>query len=680
MFGRSSSSAVAAASLRENATHLVVFQHGLWGNEKDFRNFQTLFTQYFPQDEIYAHVSQCNATALTQLFRTYDGIDTGGERLATETLKLANQMPKLAKFSIVGHSLGGLYARYCIGVLLSKGFFDKVEPMNFITLATPHMGIRRTERAPVNVVHNSIAPLFFDLTGQQFTLKDTASDATIALSRSVRRDAATKPAFVDSRMESVALVRVPVETKGESVDPVLLAEARAFQLIECKLDDGILRLFREQDAPEVVDAEGVDAKDQSVQSTLDKSVCVAEIDMLEATVTIIIPERNKPATGSKRRLSAPPETASAVEDGASWDFEINCPASEPNTIGKQYTIRIPQEELQTQWKWIAALSNASHGVFCRSQSDTGSSSPPKTTPAPTLLSCLTRGHFIQALQLFRARTLYSSIYNDFQVPYSLGAIRAFNPYRLETNPANEATSPYYRHIVMRSLWNAPLLRDTLPEDARALSDRATMSGRFSLVKMLSDRHNSSRRRPTSSASLHQSFSIFGRTESSGSRSTRSHTTLTLSGPSSASSQSLRPPSSSSSSSSSLEVRIKNHTVTGSNEIVSASVPEEDESEPPSSRLSMFTSPFSSSESARPVPFEDGLLLLDHANHAFETDDFRDDLRGMMVSLQSVGWRRIDVFFQSPMAHMKIIAMTANPTKPLTKGLDVVHHVMDTFLL
>ena len=44
------------------------------------------------------------------------------------------------RISIVGYSLGGLYARYLIGILYEANFFDFVEPMTFTTFATPHLG------------------------------------------------------------------------------------------------------------------------------------------------------------------------------------------------------------------------------------------------------------------------------------------------------------------------------------------------------------------------------------------------------------------------------------------------------------------------------------------------------------------------------------------------------------
>ena len=74
---------------------------------------------------------------------------------------MIKQKPRLRRISFVAHSLGGILARYAIGrlfrpprrenaenalpksrVLDSKGTIGGLEPMNFITVATPHLGSR----------------------------------------------------------------------------------------------------------------------------------------------------------------------------------------------------------------------------------------------------------------------------------------------------------------------------------------------------------------------------------------------------------------------------------------------------------------------------------------------------------------------------------------------------------
>lgn len=64
---------------------------------------------------------------------TYDGIELGGERVCQEiedeVEKLARAGQEIKRISLVGYSLGGLVARFCVGLLDSKGFFEKIKPV-----------------------------------------------------------------------------------------------------------------------------------------------------------------------------------------------------------------------------------------------------------------------------------------------------------------------------------------------------------------------------------------------------------------------------------------------------------------------------------------------------------------------------------------------------------------------
>jgi triacylglycerol esterase/lipase EstA (alpha/beta hydrolase family) len=42
--------------------------------------------------------------------------------------------------SLIGHSLGGMYARYTAYLLDQAGVFAKLRPVTFMTMATPHLG------------------------------------------------------------------------------------------------------------------------------------------------------------------------------------------------------------------------------------------------------------------------------------------------------------------------------------------------------------------------------------------------------------------------------------------------------------------------------------------------------------------------------------------------------------
>jgi hypothetical protein len=106
---------------------------------------------------------------------TYDGIDWGGERVAQEILdeveQYENQGKKVTRFSILGYSLGGLLARYVVGILHQNKFFEKVIPVNFNTVVTPHVGIPRFPSA-FSALANYIGPRFLSRTGEQFFCVD----------------------------------------------------------------------------------------------------------------------------------------------------------------------------------------------------------------------------------------------------------------------------------------------------------------------------------------------------------------------------------------------------------------------------------------------------------------------------------------------------------------------------
>ncbi|KAL1691192.1 putative serine esterase-domain-containing protein [Schizophyllum commune] len=106
---------------------------------------------------------------------TYDGIDWGGERVAQEIAKRVEDLEAkgyhVTKFSITGYSLGGLISRYVIGILHQQGFFEKINPVNFNTVATPHLGLLRYDSFWSSLSH-SLGPRLLSRTGEQFYFVD----------------------------------------------------------------------------------------------------------------------------------------------------------------------------------------------------------------------------------------------------------------------------------------------------------------------------------------------------------------------------------------------------------------------------------------------------------------------------------------------------------------------------
>lgn len=106
---------------------------------------------------------------------TYDGIEVGAERVAREIEDKLDELSrygyKITRFSIVGYSLGGLVARYAIGLLYHKGYFDKITPVNFTTFVTPHLGVRTPLIGYSNHLWNVLGARTLSTSGRQlFTI------------------------------------------------------------------------------------------------------------------------------------------------------------------------------------------------------------------------------------------------------------------------------------------------------------------------------------------------------------------------------------------------------------------------------------------------------------------------------------------------------------------------------
>lgn len=91
-----------------------------------------------------------------------------------ETLdNLHGQGYRIRKLSIVGYSLGGLVARYAIGLLDARGWLGRLEPLNFTTFATPHVGVRLPARGVRSQLFNVLGARTISVSGRQLFLIDS---------------------------------------------------------------------------------------------------------------------------------------------------------------------------------------------------------------------------------------------------------------------------------------------------------------------------------------------------------------------------------------------------------------------------------------------------------------------------------------------------------------------------
>nr|XP_010925642.1 uncharacterized protein LOC105048133 isoform X2 [Elaeis guineensis] len=190
-----------ASKLKDGPDHLLVLVHGILASPSDW---------IFVEGELKKRLGGnflIYASSSNTYTKTFSGIDGAGRRLADEILNVVWETESLKKISFLAHSLGGLFARYAIAILYNQDNLNKsqhenvinssigtsekvactsklgkiagLEPLNFITLATPHLGVRGKKQLPfllgvpmLEKLAPPLAPIFIGRTGRQLFLTD----------------------------------------------------------------------------------------------------------------------------------------------------------------------------------------------------------------------------------------------------------------------------------------------------------------------------------------------------------------------------------------------------------------------------------------------------------------------------------------------------------------------------
>ncbi|KAF4393062.1 hypothetical protein F8388_012571 [Cannabis sativa] len=177
---------------KDQPDHLLVLVHGILASPSDWTYVQAELKKRLGR-KFLIYASSSNTYS-----RTFAGIDGAGKRLADEVMQVVQRTESLKKISFLAHSLGGLIARYAVAVLYSpnslmpnsqtaysskRGMIAGLEPINFITLATPHLGVRGKRQLPfllgvplLEKLAAPIAPILAGLTGSQLFLTDGKPD------------------------------------------------------------------------------------------------------------------------------------------------------------------------------------------------------------------------------------------------------------------------------------------------------------------------------------------------------------------------------------------------------------------------------------------------------------------------------------------------------------------------
>ncbi|KAL4155051.1 hypothetical protein PRNP1_007165 [Phytophthora ramorum] len=129
--------------------HIVVLVHGNNGSAADFDAMEGALLAKFGERQMLIIKSHANEPD------TSLGVEIGGTRLAKEVVEAVfeydlSPVVSTYKLSVIGHSLGGLYARYALVQIMDALSCLHVEYVDFVTICTPHLGSRRA-RGPSTV-------------------------------------------------------------------------------------------------------------------------------------------------------------------------------------------------------------------------------------------------------------------------------------------------------------------------------------------------------------------------------------------------------------------------------------------------------------------------------------------------------------------------------------------------
>ena len=144
---------------QDKPEHLFYLVHGLGGSPGDLKYLKkVLYDQVHGTGSVLVHacrsnfVNPNNVERLVGLERrrqphevgTYQGVHAGGAKAAEELLQVVRDFPSLKRLTLVGNSLGGLFARYLAGMLwdAKKGTIAGLEPVDYMSIASPHLGTR----------------------------------------------------------------------------------------------------------------------------------------------------------------------------------------------------------------------------------------------------------------------------------------------------------------------------------------------------------------------------------------------------------------------------------------------------------------------------------------------------------------------------------------------------------
>jgi hypothetical protein len=102
----------------------------------------------------FVYCARANRHEKSQPGGTLDGIHNGALRISNEVKQVISAHAQLSDISVIGFSLGGLFARYFIALNFHNNLVCGLKPGAFLTIATPHLGVRNLLGPVANWVKN----------------------------------------------------------------------------------------------------------------------------------------------------------------------------------------------------------------------------------------------------------------------------------------------------------------------------------------------------------------------------------------------------------------------------------------------------------------------------------------------------------------------------------------------
>lgn len=131
--------------------HLVMLTHGLHSNVS--ADMAYMMEQIYKSQKNHPNEQIVVKGYTDNLCQTEKGVKYLGTKLAKYIVEEVYD-DSVTKISFIGHSLGGLVQSFAIAYIVVKypWFFEKVEPINFVAIASPFLGIVTDNPAYINLL------------------------------------------------------------------------------------------------------------------------------------------------------------------------------------------------------------------------------------------------------------------------------------------------------------------------------------------------------------------------------------------------------------------------------------------------------------------------------------------------------------------------------------------------